>query len=98
MRTFKQLTAKEQGKAREKALEELLTIVAEGAIRFNDKLNGDGLQARIDAAWDKANAMQTPWFIGSYIMDTCEDDLRSMAEADAEDALYPDPSEHIIHI
>ena len=98
MRTFQDLSEEEQGKAREKALEELLQLVAEGVIRFDDTLNGDDLQSRIDAAWAKANDMQTPWFIGSYIMDTCGDDLRSMARADAEDALYPDPGEHIIRI
>jgi len=98
MRTFDDLTGPEQAKARSKALDELLTLVAEGAIRFNDKLNGDGLQARIDAAWKQACDMQTPWFVGEYIMETCADDLRSMAEADAQDASYPSPDERIIRI
>ena len=98
MRTFDDLSSHEQVKARSKALDELLTLVAEGAIRFNDKLNGDSLQKRIDAAWKQACDMLTPWFVGEYIMETCGDDLRSMAEADAEDALYPDPSEHTIRL
>ena len=98
MRTFDKLSIDEQEQAREKALTTVLQHVTEGAIRFNDKLNRDDLQKRIDAAWEKAESMQTPWFAHEYIMDTCGDDLRSMALADAEDALYPDPSEHIIRL
>ena len=71
--------------------------ITEG-IRFNDAANGDDLQARIDAAGGKANAMQTPWFWSSYIMDTCQDDLEGMAAAYAEDALYPDQRERVIYL
>jgi len=65
-------------------------------VRFNDALNHDDLQARIDAAGEKANAMQTPWFWGEYIMDTCREDLEGMARCTAEDALYSAPPEHVI--
>ena len=98
MRTFSQLSKEEQSKAEVQALNEVLRHVTEGAIRFNDALNHDDLQARIDSAWEKAESMQTPWFANEYIMDTCGDDPRSMAQADAEDALYPDPSENIIRL
>ena len=98
MRTYDELTANEQQTARDKALNELLQHVTEGAIRFSDKLNHDNLQARIDLAWEKAESMQTPWFAHEYIMDTCAEDLTSMAICDARDALYPDPSERIINI
>ncbi len=98
MRTYDQLDPDEQNRAEEKALADLLQHVTEGAIRFSDKLNKDDLQARIDAAWEKAEAMQTPWFAHEYIMDTCADDLRSMADCDAQDALYPGPNETIIRI
>ena len=88
MRTFDDLSSHEQVKARSKALDELLTLVAEGAIRFNDKLNGDHLQAKIDAAWRKAEQMQTPWFAHEYIMEAVGDELRAMAQCDAEDTTY----------
>ena len=97
MRTYQELNQAEQERAREVALNELLEAVMDG-LRFNDEANGDDLQARIEAAGEKANAMQTPWFWGSYIMDTCRGDLESMAAADAEDALYPDKTERIIHL
>jgi hypothetical protein len=90
MKTFNQLTTDQQKKAEEYALIKILTGICEGYLRFNDKLNGDGLQARIDKAGEKATAMQTPWFWHEYIMDTCADDLKGMARVDAEDALYPE--------
>ncbi len=88
MKTYQQLTQAQQEKALDKAVECLLTSILEGAIRFNDKLNHNDLQARIDAACAKAEKMRTPWFAGEYIMDTCSDDIRSLAQCDAEDALY----------
>jgi len=100
MRTYQELTPEQQDKARIKALERLLTDITEG-LRFNDAANGDDLQARIDAAGEKSEAMQTPWFWHEYIMDTCRDELESMAAADAEDAedaLYPEPGERVLYI
>ena len=96
MKTYEQLSTEEKDKARRIALEGWLTAIVEGAVRFDDKLNGDDLQARIDAACDKAGDMQTPWFAHEYIMETCADDLTALAEADVQDALYPDPDERII--
>ena len=98
MKTYQELTQEEQARARGKALTELLTVICEGAIRFNDAANGDTLQARIDAAGAQADAMQTPWFFHEYIMDTCQEDLESMALADAEEALYPEAGERVIYI
>mgnify|MGYP003338121911 CR=1 FL=1 len=93
MKTFAELTPEKQVKAVEKAVEYLLRGICEGAIRFNDTLNGDGLQSRIDCALEKAERMQTPWFAGGYIMDTCREDIEAMARADAEDSIYPEPGE-----
>jgi hypothetical protein len=91
VKTFEQLTATQQAKAIENCLTDLLTGITEGGIQFNDKLNKDNLQARIDAACAKAEKMQTPWFAHEYILDTCRDELESIARATAEAALY---SEH----
>lgn len=98
MKTYQDLNPEEQAKAREKALVELLKAILAGEIRFNDKLNHDDLQKRIDEAFDKAEAKQTPWFSHEYIMDTCREELEGMAAADAEDALYPESGENVIYI
>lgn len=95
MRTFDKLTADEQTRAVKRETDSLLTAILEGAIRFDDKLNGDDLQARIDKAIAKAEDMRTPWFAGEYIMDTCGDEIEGMAraEADSEDVLYADEND-----
>jgi hypothetical protein len=98
MKTYQELTEEQKSEAREIALNELLKAICEGYIRFNDSLNGDDLQARIDAAGDKAEAMRTPWFTHEYIMDTCREDLEAMAAADAEDSLYPEKEERVIYL
>jgi hypothetical protein len=91
MRTYQDLTEEEQTRAREKALEENLTAITEGIYPL-------GMKKRITAAGKKANDMQTPWFWTSYIMDTCKDDLETMALREAEEALYPGSGERIIWI
>jgi wobble nucleotide-excising tRNase len=98
MREYQELTSAEQGKAEGKALDSLLQAIVEGTLRFNDQRNHDDLQARIDAAQQKAEGMQTPWFAGEYIMETCRDDLQNMAQCDAIGAFYPDPTETIIQL
>ena len=95
MKTFTELNSKQQIKAIEKCVNELLRDIMEG-IRFNDAENSDDLQARIDKAGEKANAMQTPWFWSEYIMDTCREDIEGMARCTAEDALYSEPGENVI--
>ena|SRR3990167_5559976 len=97
MKTYSELSEAQKDRALEKALMDILRGVSEGVIHFNDELNKDSLQERIDAAWKKAEAMKTPWFAHEYIMDTCRDDLTSMAQAQAEDSLYAEPSEYVVH-
>lgn len=95
MKSYHELSADEQTKARAHFLTSLLTDIIEGGLRFNDELNQDGLQARIDAAFDKADAMQTPWFSHEYILDTCRNELESMALCMAEDTTYLQPDEQM---
>lgn len=95
MKTYSQLTEAQQEKAQESALNALLNAILEGAVRFNDELNGDKLQARIDAACEQAEKMQTPWFAGEYIVEAVGDELRGMARVDAEDAIYPERGEFV---
>lgn len=95
MRTFDQLTKEEQSRAEEVALNELLRTVLEG-LRFNDDLNKNDLQKRVDHACEKAESMRTPWFAHEYIMDTCSEELKGMARADAVRAQYPSSEERVI--
>lgn len=110
MRTFDQLSKKEQAEAEIIALNEILQAVVEGGLRFSDSVNKDNFQASIDRAMEEANRMRTPWFVGNYIMQARFDSellgpdqsvgeqLRGMARADAEDAVYPDKGERIISL
>jgi len=95
VKTYNELTADEKTQAESKCLCSLLRAVVEGAISFYDRNSGD-LQARIDAACEKAEEMQTPWFTHEYVMDTCSDDLQGMAWGEAEEALYSEPGENVI--
>jgi len=97
MKTYAELTQEQQEQAVERALSELLTDIAQNGLRFDDAASGDDLQARIDRAGETAEQMQTPWFWPGYIMDTCADDLQAMARATAEDALYAEPGEYVMH-
>ena len=98
MKNFNQLSKQEREQAQAIALNRLIEHILDGAIRFNDKVNKDNLQANIDAACEKADKMKTPWFTNEYILDTCRADLESMAKCDAENALYPSASENIIRL
>lgn len=96
MKTYTELNPEQQSKAVDRATTDLLRAIVEGAIRFDDKRNGDDFQARIDAACQKAEEMQTPWFAHEYVMDTCKEEIVGMAQCDAEDALYSEPREVVI--
>ena len=92
MKTYKELTKSEQEKAVMSCTDSLLRSIIEGAIRFGQ----DDLQSRIDLAQEKAEAMQTPWFAGEYIMEHCGNDIEDMARCTAEDALFSEPDENVI--
>ena len=96
MKKFSKLTKEQKQAAIDKATDELLQAVVEGAISFNDGLNGDHLQKRINMAMDQADKMRTPWFAGEYVMDAVGDELRGMALCTAEDALYVEPGELVV--
>jgi len=96
MKRFDELTQAQQRAAEDRFLCRWLKAVCEGTIRFNDELNHDTLQARIDKAIERANQMQTPWFAHEYVLDTCREDLEGLARADAQDALYPSADETVM--
>lgn len=97
MKTYNELTPKQQENARINALEKMLKAILEGAIRFDDDLNQDNLQAKIDAAFEKSEAARTPWFAHEYIMDTCREELEGMAQCEAEDSLYAEENEFVVY-
>ena len=88
MKRYEDLTIEEQQKAIQFAVITVLRDIVESGIRFNDKLNKNDLQARIDKAFAKAEAMRTPWFAGEYVMETCGEDIKSLAVPIAEESLY----------
>ena len=100
MRTYTQLRLSERERAIKQATESLLLAIMDGSVYFttNNRKDCDDLQIRIDVAHTKANGLRTPWFWGEYIMDTCGEEIKEMAKVDAENALYPDPTEHIIRL
>jgi len=98
MKSFEQLTEIQKKAALEKAIQYVLQGIAEGVMRFNDKLNGDDLQARIDRAFEKAERLSTPWFIGEILMEDkyIREHVEGMAQCDAEDAIYLERGEHAV--
>jgi len=98
MKTFNELTPEEQDAAVEHEINSLLESLLDG-LRFDDARNGNDFQARVDKACEKAEEMRTPWFAHEYIMDdpVCKETINWMARSSAEDALYSEPNEHIIH-
>ncbi|MCP4527483.1 MAG: hypothetical protein GY833_16440 [Aestuariibacter sp.] len=96
MKTYNELNSEQKERALNQAIESLVNAIAEGTIRFDDKINGDNLQHKINKAINKADKMQTPWFAGELIMETCADEITGMAQCDAEDALYSEPHEQVM--
>jgi len=97
MKTFKELAKDEKQAAIDRALNELLQAISEGAIRFDDERNSDSLQRDIDNAIATAERLQTPWFAHEYVMAAVGETLRGMATSTAEDVLYADPDERVVH-
>ena len=96
MKKFDELTECQKEAAVNKQIEGWLQDICSGAITFNDEADGDDLQARIDAAFTEAERMKTPWFAHEYIMDTCEKEIRGLAQATAENAIYAEPNDPIV--
>lgn len=96
MKTFDELGPEEQDRAVQYCLNRLLKAVTEGAIRFDDEINGDDLQARIELAGVRAEAMRTPWFAHECVMEAVGEELSGMARCEAEDSLYAEPTENVI--
>lgn len=109
MKRFHELTVEQQANAIRLVTDRILELVTAGAIRFNDKLNGNNLQEVIDEAIKEANSDGVPWFAHEYVMaahykpsDNSEENsasvsemIKGMAVVTAEDAFYPEPGDFI---
>ena len=96
MRTFDQLSVELQQEALDHFASDLVNDIAAGCIRFNDQLNQDDLQRRIDDVIAKAKKQRTPWFIVAEMLlhdHYVKEHIYSMAQCDAEDTLYPEKNE-----
>lgn len=98
MKTYDQLCETEKQRAYDKVNNQLVEDIVSGQMRFNDKLNHDDLQKRIDKAIAKAEKMQTPWFAAEYLFDDpiVTELIDAMVRAQVEEALYPEPNEYVI--
>jgi hypothetical protein len=97
MKKFNELTEKQQTKALNYFALLILKNIVEDGLRFDDELNHDDFQARIDAAIKKAEDKQTPWFAGELLLEdsVCKEIIYGMATCDAEDAHYLEEGESI---
>ena len=100
MKHYKELTSTQQQRAVSTAKDDVLLDILEGNMYFYDELNNDDVQARIDAAVEKADKMQTPWFVSEYILndEVVEGVLRGIAQQYAENAIYLEFDEIAIQI
>ena len=86
LRGYYQLNEEEKKIACKDCLDQLLGYIYEGCDDFDDpKLNH-----KIDIARKRAHAMQTPWFIPEYVIETCRQELEKIAFKNAVQTLYVD--------
>ena len=88
LKKFHELSDKARKSAVAMCTNELLELIISDGVRFNDKLNGDDMQKRIDNAMAESLANHTPWFVHEYVMDAVGDRIKSMARCTAEDIMY----------
>lgn len=88
--TFSDLSEEQKNFAVNYFVHRLIIDLIEGGLRFNDDLNGDDFQARIDRAIQKAEKNQTPWFAGEILLEdkVCRETIEGMARCNAEDSTY----------
>lgn len=87
---FNELNEDQKKRAVEYFLSLDIKHIIEGVLRFNDSLNSDDTQKRIDRALNRAEKNQTPWFSENFLRDdkTLIKRLESMALCTAEDCCY----------
>ena len=111
MKTYNELTSKQQAEALERIFSETLQDMASGALRFDDDKNGDNLQASVDAAIQESEDQQVPWFAAEFILEatyidpklpdednpaSVRDFIEGISLPVVEMALYPENGEWVI--
>lgn len=96
IRNYEDLSVQDKEKAVNKCLRQLISLIVNAGIRFED----NELQSHIDAALKKAEELQTPWFAGEMLLEDkwLKDMLEKMALADAQEAIYPDIDTRVVYI
>lgn len=99
MKNYNELNKEEQKKAVSHFLNNLIEAICNG-LSFNDELNGDNLQQRINIALSKAEQNKTPWFASEYLMEDkkIKEALEGMAQCDAENSFYLEEYETAIKL
>lgn len=97
---YEDLSEEEKGKALTKCLNELVRLIVEGGIRFDDEKNDEPIQKHIDDAFAKAEGLQTPWFAGEIMLEDkwLYEKLKAFALADAQEAVYPEVETVIVYL
>lgn len=83
--TWADLTEAQREAAVTHELNAVLRGTCEGYITWGES------QPLFDAAFAKADAMQTPWFASEYVMEACGDLLRQVALSQAQNCFYVPP-------
>jgi hypothetical protein len=89
MKRYYDLNENEKVVAKSIALNNLLSDILEGNIMLDD------LQKKIDNAFQKSIDIQSP-FDADYILDTCREELETLAFETAENSIYPESCENVI--
>lgn len=95
MKTFDELTPKQQVQATEKALAKILEKVCDGTAKFP---GSPAMQSKIEAAAIAAERMQTPWFMHEFVMDSCKAELEGFAKTYARTAFYREPGDLVLSL
>lgn len=92
MKTWNDLSDRQQKRAVEARLNWLLTALCEGRISFKDEATTAGVErARV-----KSEQMRTPWFMHEYVMDEIGDLLTQVASDEAMYILYAESHEVVM--
>lgn len=100
MKTFNELSEKQQVKAVEYHLQQLLEQTYKGEVSFDREVN-----LALQRVWLRTGHLQKPSQIFEHIRNerlneefTAGDYLRTFARDFAASGLYPEPSEYVVHI
>ena len=100
MKLYCDLTVLQKEKAITYFLHKVANSVATCAITFNDKANGNNLQAQIDKIRVEAERLHTPWFIVDMLLkdEYIAGELKIVAECQAKEVFFLEDDEEAIQL